>query len=520
MKLRGLSAYLRKSSDTTWANCLAATPQTDVAIGDTSHIYTGKRFAAPTYRLWQSFLRFATNTIPAALGIDEATLRLYVHLDGSATDFDFALYMLPTPGYGTIDPTDWDMAGTMIGSLNSAAIQTDSDGYKYFDFRLSGASDIDLENPSFEDAISVGWRQFAYGVRYPAAWERFATIEARTGDNVAQVKLQLNSIHGGPTCYQGNVILTPIETPTLTPGQRYRLTCWIRQGASPAVGEFRLWYREPDTFPPTIDLATLTSAWQLCSIIFTHTPEAEPSFGLFGANCYVWTETGPYNGTEYPIYIDDMRLECLDAGVTSLSRTEPTEFRLDITEADPPAVPTGDAYIEFYGGANADTERRPCLTMVTINRQETIAEALETRLKAITTGNGYEYTVATVSRLPLPIASLPATAFPAIIFYNDNDARTRELGLNEVVEWRVSLACAIDSGDRANIGRDIKRLCQDVDKALEADIATTHVPLNLSYILEMRVERTRATEGYLVNDRRAFAIVDVLITYMRQLGEV
>lgn len=133
MKIRASdSDFLQKSDGTSWLSCKVQTPSVGTSgLGITDYLSAGKNYSAPTWFIWQTFLRFDTSVIRQSHNIDSATLRLYIETDGSDTDFTLTAIVLDT-SYETCDATDWvtTYAGVPYTTLviEDAAIRSDSDG--------------------------------------------------------------------------------------------------------------------------------------------------------------------------------------------------------------------------------------------------------------------------------------------------------------------------------------------------------------------------------------------------------
>lgn len=94
----------------------------------------------------------------------------------------------------------------------------------------------------------------------------------------------------------------------------------------------------------------------------------------------------------------------------------------------------------------------------------------DTTLAAITTGNGYTYTVATIARGLQPIDALPDSSFPVLYIAKADEDRHNITHAGFISDMKVEIYGFVKrSGDTNNLQRDLDRLIKDVGNALGAD---------------------------------------------------
>jgi hypothetical protein len=153
------SGYLRKASPTSWVECLAHYADVNTYIGDTTYLDVGKRKfstsrpiaggdpgedcgegspGSPNWRSWQVFLRLSSTMIRKSHEITSAKIRLWIYRNGADNAFAIRAFMLDST-YGTLEPIDWDAAGSLSVDASTTTIGTAPDGTTYLDIILSAA---------------------------------------------------------------------------------------------------------------------------------------------------------------------------------------------------------------------------------------------------------------------------------------------------------------------------------------------------------------------------------------------
>jgi len=176
-------------------------------------------------------------------------------------------------------------------------------------------------------------------------------------------------------------------------------------------------------------------------------------------------------------------------------------------------APTGDEFLRCYSQTCADTGLRPYVKVVTMDKREQILAALATRLGTITEVAGYETTPKTVSRIWQPLGQMGGEKFPVLLLYAQDEERNHLSFGSFDCTWRVVVHCAVYAEVKDDLETALNELCRDVSKAVESDYGTDS-PLGIDTIMNLHVSAVRQSLGFLIDNNRAVAEVELTINYL------
>lgn len=105
------------------------------------------------------------------------------------------------------------------------------------------------------------------------------------------------------------------------------------------------------------------------------------------------------------------------------------------------------------------------------SKRKTILEYLrDTTIPLITTGNGYNSTVATIKRGIEQVDSLPDSSFPAVFITATRSLRQNISRISVQAKMQVIIEAYVKkSGDTNDLQADLDNIIEDVTEALEQD---------------------------------------------------
>ena len=145
--------------------------------------------------------------------------------------------------------------------------------------------------------------------------------------------------------------------------------------------------------------------------------------------------------------------------------------------------------------------------MATTGIRESIITGLDTVLKTITTGNGYQQTITTVLDYPTHISDISYADYPVVsIFLGGTEMQpliSNAMNINVV----VGLRCYVTGGEEDDIRESANKIVEDIHKAIY-----DNVTLGQSGIIKAEV--LSAEPPFLWQDVDAAGIIDINVNVL------
>ena len=145
--------------------------------------------------------------------------------------------------------------------------------------------------------------------------------------------------------------------------------------------------------------------------------------------------------------------------------------------------------------------------MATTGIRESVISGMDTVLKTVTTGNGYQQTITTVLDYPTHLTDIDYADFPVVSIYMGGSEMQPLLQDAMNINMAVGLRCYVTGGEEDDIRESANKMIEDIHKAIY-----DNPTLGQSGIIKAEV--TAAEPPFLWQDVDAAGIVDINVNVL------